>query len=458
MDMRGVRSTLVLLVVALGLGAYIYFVESERPPAGTPDPLEPVFEIASDDIDSLSVTSSNGDRTVIEKDGDRWQLVEPFRANVDVTKVVSLSSSLANLEMQRVVAEPDDVPDLEPFGLAAPRIEVGFTTTGGGDARLQIGGRTPTGNDLYAAVADSSRVFLISGFLDTTFDQTTFDLRDKSILDITRDQVDSLEIAGQDLAVRLRKTDGEWSLVAPIEARADPGVTDGLVGRLSTGQMTAIEQEAVEPDGLEPYGLDTPRLTVTVGLGSSAATLLLGDTTPTGTVYARDAARGLVFTVDESLAAELEQDAGEYRRKNLFAFRPFNATGLEIEHDGAGWTFALEAASGEEEIDTWRRTAPNAADVDRSAMDDLLAKLSNLRAESFEPSRNGTGLDAPAAAITVTFNDEADQERVVVGRTGDDVFAVSGDEPGAARLNTRSWEDALAALAALRGDPETPAP
>ena len=455
--MRGARSTLVLLVVALALGAYIYFVESERPPAGTPDPLEAAFDVESDDIDSLSVTAGNGDRTVIEKDGDRWRIVEPFPVNVDVTQVVSLSSSLASLEVQRVVAEPGDAPDLEAFGLAEPAIEVGFTTTDGTDARLLIGERSPAGNDLYATVAGSNRVFLISGFLDTTFDQTTFDLRDKSILDITRNEVDSLEVSGPEVAVRLRKADGEWSLVSPIEARADLGVTDGLVGRLSNGRMSAIEAESADAEALGPYGLDDPRLTVTVGLGSSAATLLLGDTTPAGTVYARDGARDLVFTVDESLAGELEQGVDEYRRKDLFAFRPFNATALEIEHEGERWTFALEEAAGEEETDTWRRTAPDPGDVERADIDDLLAKLSNLRAESFEPTREGTGLDAPAATIAVTF-DDGERERVAVGRTGDDVFAVSGDEPGAARLDTRSWEDAIEALDPLRGDGEAQAP
>ena len=90
-------------------------------------------------------------------------------------------------------------------------------------------------------------------------------------------------------------------------------------------------------------------------------------------------------------------------------------------------------------------------------MDDLLAKLSNLRAESFEASREGTGLDAPAAAVTVTFDDGA-RERVAVWRTGDEVFAVSGGEPGAARLDTFSWEDAVAALDPLRGDAAAPGP
>ncbi|MEE2612541.1 MAG: DUF4340 domain-containing protein, partial [Acidobacteriota bacterium] len=158
--MRGLRSTAVLLVVALGLGAYIYFVESDRPPGGTPEPRDMAFDFESDDITRLSVTAESGDRTVLEKTDDRWQLVEPFAGAVDVTEVVALSSSLAALEMQRVVAEPEDAVDLTAFGLGEPRIEVGVTTTTGTDARLLIGEQTPTGGDLYATVAGSNRVFL----------------------------------------------------------------------------------------------------------------------------------------------------------------------------------------------------------------------------------------------------------------------------------------------------------
>ena len=445
--MRGLRSTVVLLAVALGLGAYIYFVESDRPPGGTPEARETVFDFESDDIIRLSVTAESGDRTVIEKANDRWRLVEPFAGAVDVTEVVAVSSGLATLEIQRTVTEPEDAPDLTAFGLAEPRIEIGVTTTTGTDTRLVIGERTPTGDDLYATIAGSNRVFLISGYLDGTFNRTTFDLRDKTILDFTRDQVDSLEITGTDTAIRLRQEDSRWSLVSPIEAHADVGVTNGLVGRMSTGQMAAIEVEST--DKLEPYGLDTPRLTVAVGLGSLAATLLIGDTTPAGTVYARDTARELVFTVDESLVTELEQGVDEYRKKNLFAFRPFNATVLELDRDGERWVFEKVETTTDGEAVTWRRTAPDDGDVEPSAMDDLLAKLSNLRAESFVASRDGTGLEAPAWTIRVTFDENGEHERVAVGRIGDEVFAVNGDEPGAARLNTRAWEDALGALDAL---------
>ena len=448
--MRGLRSTLVLLVVALGLGAYVSFVESERPPGGAPEALDAAFGFESDDITRLSVTATGGEHTVIEKTDNRWRLAEPFAGAVDVTEVVALASSLTTLEMQRVVAEPEDLPDLTTFGLADPRIEVGVTTTTGTDARLLIGDETPTGGDLYATIADSNRVFLISGYLDGTFNRTTFDLRDKTILDITGDQVNGLEIAGAHISIRLRKENNRWSILNPIEANADLGVANGLVGQLSTGQMATIEAEfAQSTDELAPFGLDTPRLTVTVGLGGSTSTLLVGDVTSAGTVYARDAARPLVFTVNESLVAELGQGVDEYRRKNLFAFRPFNATMLEVDRGDEHWVFEKAEARAEGESDTWRRTSPDVSDIETSAMDDLLAQLSNLRAESFVASRDNTGLDAPISTIQVTFDGDGGQERVVAGRVGDEVWAVSGDEPGAARLNTRAWEDALQALDAL---------
>ena len=445
--MRGLRSTLVLFGVALGLGAYIYFVESERPPAGTPEPLETVFDFESDDLTRLSVTAENGDRTVLEKTADRWQLIEPFVGVVDVSEVVAMTSSLAAVEIQRVAAEPEDTPDLAAFGLAEPRVAVEVTTAAGADARLLIGARTLTGNDLYATVAGTNRVFLISGYLDGTFNRTTFDLRNKTILSFVRNDVDSLTIAGTDLTVSLRKDNDRWSLASPIEAIADLGITDGLVGRLGTEQMAAIETE--QGDELEPYGLDVPRLTVTIGLGGSAATLLIGDATPAGTVYAKDTSRNMVFTVSDSLVTELEQEVDDFRRKNLFAFRPFNATALELDRDGSRSTFERGEAPAEGGAAGWRRTAPDAGDIEPSAMDDILTKLSNLRVESFVASRDRTGLDAPAATVSVTFGDDSEQEQVIVGQPGDEVFAVREDEPGAARLNTPAWNEVLEALEAL---------
>ena len=55
--MRGLRSTLVLLMVAVGLGAYIYFVERHRAPAGEEDPNEQLFSFVAGDVTELQRNS-----------------------------------------------------------------------------------------------------------------------------------------------------------------------------------------------------------------------------------------------------------------------------------------------------------------------------------------------------------------------------------------------------------------
>mgnify|MGYP006089619493 CR=1 FL=1 len=460
MVMRGIRSTLALAVVAVGLGGYAYLIESDRSTAPTADQLIPVFDFESDDITTVTVTAENGNRTVVDKADARWRLIEPFEGNVDVTAVVGLASSVATLEMQRVVAEPEDDIALATFGLDEPRITVGVVIASGTDASLLIGARTPTGGDVYATLAGSNRVFLMSGYLDDTFNQSTFDLRDKTILDFTNDEVEGLEITGDEVAVQLRKTGNRWALTSPIAALADAGTTDGVIGRLGTGQIASVESEST--DDLAQYGLAPPRLNVTVRLTGSTASLIVGSAAGPGRIYARDEARDPVFTIDETLVGELVRSAEAYRRKDLFGFRPFNAESVSVERGGDLWSFDKSESTGEPTM--WRMLSPSPGEVDGAAMEDLLAKLSNLRAESFVDSRDGTGLTTPVASLRVTFSDSVEdiiEERIIVGRPDGDgadvaaVFAVNGDEPGAARLNPQAWDDAMEALDALVDAPGT---
>ncbi len=458
MLMRGTRSTLALFVVAVSLGGYAYFIEADRPTAPTADQFTPVFDFESDDITTVTVTAENGNRTVVDKADARWRLVEPFEGNVDVTAVVGLASSVATLEMQRVVAEPEDDVELATFGLDEPRITVGVATASGTDASLLIGARTPTGGDVYATLAGSNRVFLMSGYLDDTFNQSTFDLRDKTILNFTNDEVEGLEITGDEVSVQLQKTGNRWALTSPIAALADAGTADGVIGRLGTGQIASVESEST--DDLAQYGLAPPRLNVKVRLTGSTASLIVGSAAGPGRIYARDESRDPIFTIDETLVGELVRNAEAYRRKDLFGFRPFNAESMSVERGGDLWSFEKSESTGEPTV--WRMLSPRPGgvngEVDGAAMEDLLAKLSNLRAESFVGSRDGTGLTTPVASLRVTFSDSAEdiiEERIIVGRPDGDgaavtaVFAVNGDEPGAARLNPQAWDDAMEALDAL---------
>ena len=445
--MRGTRSTLVLLVLFLALGGYAYFIESERPPASEADPNERAFALEADAVVELEITADNGDVTRLERPagGRSWTMRAPVEVAADDNRATAIASALEALEIQRVVeAEP---ADLEPFGLADPRVDVGFRTDGDTGLRhLLIGDTTPAGSNRYARTDGDPRVFLIEGFRESTFNRTTFDLRDRSILEFEGPDVEGVVIAAAGRVARFRKADNAWRMVEPWDVRADFGVVEGLVGRLGSTEMRSIEIDAGGADGadLEPFGLDEARVTATVEMGSASAELRVGAEAPGGAVYARDASRDLVFTIESALATDLERGPEAYRQRDLFSFRPFNATRLSIARNGV--TTVLEKTTGDDG-DTWRRVEPEPADVDRAAVDDLLSKLSDLRAESFTDTRAGTGLDAPLASVAVEYAEQ--EESVVIGRAGDASHGVNGDEPGAAVLDTGAVDEALGALDAI---------
>lgn len=443
--MRGLRSTLVLLVVFLGLGAYIYFVESKRSPEAA-DARPKAFDVEAQKIRSLRIKTDEGETAALEKKDEAWRLVEPVAAPADDSEVSSLTSSLASLEIQRVV---DEKPaDLAEFGLGEPRVDVTFTSEGETEPRrLQIGSRTATGGDLYARIGGESRVVLVASYLENTFNRKPFDLRDKSILKFDRAKVDRVEIATGSQAIALAKRDQEWDLVAPWKARADFNAVDSVISRLNTAEMQAITAETAGE--LRKYGLEKPRVTATVAAGSARATLLIGAEAEEGAVYARDAARPAVFTIESSLVDTLTKAPAEYRRKDLFDFRAFNATRFQITRGGRTLAFEKVQGEGENAGDVWRQVEPTAREVDRTKMEDVLSKFSNLRAESWADSRRGTGLDIPAAEVFVRFDEGKKEERVTFGRTGDEAFAVPAGEPGAARITAKDFDEALKALDAL---------
>ena len=311
-------------------------------------------------------------------------------------------------------------------------------------------------------LAGSGRVVLVAAHLDTTFAKSPFDLRDKTILGFDTSDVDQLEIQSSTALIRLKKTQNEWTLQEPWDAKADFSTVEGLVGQLNSGQMLSVvsenasDEEAKETT-VADYGLSDPRLTATIRLGSATATLIVGNDASDGMLYARDASRSVVFTIDSTLVDDLRRGASDYRDKDLFDFSPFNASRIEIQQTDGSTVFEKLEAEDEESGSSWMQVSPDSTAADRTQMDDFLAKLSNIRGESFVETRDDATFNGNSLLLTaqIQFNtsgaDEVSQEDLVtLWRSGDMTYGVRGGEPGAAILDTRTVDDALESLATLK--------
>ena len=365
-------------------------------------------------------------------------------------------STIESLEVQRVVVEkPGNLAD---FGLEPPRISVSFKATGDpAPKQLFIGRKTPTGADLYAQVAGQPRVFLISGFLEDSLNKTTFGLRDKTALKLEGDAVDTvtIDVTGSPTLAFVRKGT-DWRFTKPWDAKADAATVGGIVSKLATAKMSAIETSDPKAD-MKTFGLDKPQATVTLGAGSTKAQMVFGTKKADGALYARDLSRPLVFTVDATILDDLKKKPDDLRRKDIFEFRAFSALAITVTIGGKTVTFEKQKGAPAKEPnaapapDVWKQTKPEAKDADQTKLTDVLTTMSNLRAEKFADKPQATGEEL---VLSVKFGDDAASaktEEVRFRKSGTVVHATLAGEGGAAVVSTTEYDRALALIKELAG-------
>src|SRR3954469_5035595 len=112
--MRGLRSLVVLLVVAAALGGYLYY-DSKHEPGGDKKQEKVFAGVKSDAIDQVTVKAAAGDRTTVKKAGGGWQETQPAVVAADEAEISGMTSNLASMEVQRIVDE--QASDFKQYGL-----------------------------------------------------------------------------------------------------------------------------------------------------------------------------------------------------------------------------------------------------------------------------------------------------------------------------------------------------
>jgi hypothetical protein len=443
--MRGLRSTGILLLVLIGLGAYIYFVTWRQPDPSQSTENRVYRPLIADEIVEFTLKAESGSVTTARRTGDTWEIVAPRTLPASIPQMNGMTSMIAYLDVVRVIEE--EPADLAQYGLDNPRITVEFKVRDGRTfGALQIGRRTPTGANMYARRADEKRVFLIGQHHEASLNRSTFDLREKKIVTFARDQVGAIDLTRGRERVSFRKDGARWALSSPIAARADFTVVDAFVGSVEVAQMRSVATDEATPEDLQKYGLDRPAVTAVLDVQGTPFTLLLGAKADEENYYAKDASNPTVFTVENLLVTELTRPVADFRRKDVFDFQPALANRVEFTSGRQTVVFERTRGEGENAQDSWRRVDPGPVDADRTKFEALLTQLAAVRATSFAASTANTGLRTPVLTTLVKFDENAREERVAFGRAGTSTFASRPDEPGAAAIEGAQLDNILKAL------------
>ena len=326
------RTTLLLLLVLAGLGGYVYWVE--YPKAQEKDKKQKLYELKTDDAVELSLVFADRE-LVLKKSGDSWRLTKPLDAPADSTTVKNLIGAIADCEIKKELTEASS--DLATYGLDKPFVTVTVKLKDKDLPAVAVGKTTPIGFSAYVQKADDKKILLANGSFRSGLDKQVKDLRDKTIVAFADDDLQRVEISGEDKDIALVKKDGTWSLERPAAYGADAANVRSFLSSLRALRANDFPDDA--PADLSQYGLDAPRLAIRLLIGKDNVEkrILFGSKeTDKKEPYVQTSGVPTVYTVSEFSLKDLNKSAGDFRDKTLLAFDRESATGVEVQRkDGS---------------------------------------------------------------------------------------------------------------------------
>jgi hypothetical protein len=453
--------TYVALAVLAGAGAYYFAVAHKHTPAApgtSAKPREKVFKgLERDKIEELILNPASGDPIQLVKQDGAWRMTAPQAMPAATSEVASILDSLVGLESEATATEaPSNLAD---FGLAPARMTVGIKVAGASEPlRLAIGDDVPGMSQLFAKRTSESRVFTVASYLRGTLEKKPFDLRDRDLLHLQRAAVKSIAVTGHEGSYSLTRGERDtWSFSQPLQTAADRWSVDRLLGSLESLRMETVAADPAK--NLKAFGLDRPQRVVSLGLNDGQRKVLeLGAAAPEGKYYAREADATLVAVIPARLVDDLKKGIADLRAKRLLEVSAYDVESFEIETGGAKKAYQRSTTKDKEGIDVykWKRTAPDAKDLDTNHAQDALFKIAAVEASGFvdAPQALATyGLDQPALKVTLKIAASAagpaSSSWLELGQKAGVYYARRPDDAAILRVDSAKAEDLIKALTGL---------
>lgn len=250
------KTTFVLLIIFLGIGAYLLFTSGgdRSDDASIREREERVLELASADVTKVSITPAEGEKKVFEKADDGWKLIEPVKARASTWAVDSLVSALTGMKREGRVDR--DESEAARAVTEKPQYRIELTTKDGGTKTLAVGAKSLVGNTTYVQVDGRGRIYVVSGSVHDQLSKPVSDFRESDLVTADSQQIRRIELERpEEPAVTLEKQDSTWRITGPSELAAEQSVAQSLASTIS--MLRAAEFADDQP-------LGAPRLTVRI--------------------------------------------------------------------------------------------------------------------------------------------------------------------------------------------------
>lgn len=354
------KGTLVMLVICLLLGGYVYFYEikggEQREKAKEAE--KQVWKLDSQSVRQIEILSGGAQITAVRQGSGDWKLTSPQPLDADSDELNSIANSASNIQRDSVI-EPN-ATDLTKFGLSPARAGLMLKMKDGKEYGIDFGINNPTGNLAYAVLRGKKEVFLISSSVITAFEKKPDDLRNHKILSFDQPEAQSLSIKSSKGDLELEKDSNDrWWIMGKDRIAADsPGIR-GILNALSLGRIKEFFNDP--PESYQNLGLDKPLIDVRVTYGKNRAIkhLVIGleksalrkkgetgsankssDAMPSQEYLAKDESRPDLFFVEKDVFDKLLKTTNDIRDRALASIQRWDVDSITLTNSRGTYAFA----------------------------------------------------------------------------------------------------------------------
>ena len=180
-----------------------------------------------------------------------------------------------------------------------------------------------------------------------------------------------------EVELSLKKTDGQWNMVRPLQDRADADIVAQLLQTVS--QIKFEKKLAVDKSRWAEYGLERPEYSLSLTLpGQEPLFLVVGNKAPVGYgVYLRTGSGDEVYVASQYVATAMSKNLYDFRYKKVF---PTDLAKLDkLTFMGADRISVVMEKAGE----NWQMSKPEVVPADKQEMEEFLSSLRGVGIEEF---------------------------------------------------------------------------
>jgi hypothetical protein len=132
----------------------------------------------------------------------------------------------------------------------------------------------------------------------------------------------------------------------------------------------------------------------------------------------------------------------------------FDVEGFDVTSDGKTSVFARSTAKDKTGVDqqSWKKTAPDKKDADKTKLEDALYKLSGLEVQEFidkpKPAAE-YGLDAPAVKVTMRLSGGKPPVTIELSKKDGSYYSRRPGDEAVLKLDTAKVDEALKVMREL---------